>query len=343
MKTRKLLCMLMSFLLLFPVLPLQAIAAGSGAQAVTPEDLPLPEKSTDPVIRNTTLGRLAATLLHFAETKTGVAQHFPKWIASICLKLDGSLYNKNRQKSRDLKRTSHYELVDKYVLRDGKKHKCAIICPGGGYSMVCNYSEGIPIAETLNEYGISAFIVYYRVKDQAAFPNPQDDLARAVREIHEQKDKYNLDMEGYSVWGFSAGGHLVGSFGTTAMGYSKYDLPKPGLLVLSYPVISLETEITHMGTRNNLIGENATKEQELAHSIHTNVDAQYPPTVVWCGDADTVVNPVNTTLMAQALAEHNIPYLSKTYEGIDHGAGTGEGTVCANWIPESIAFWQSLS
>lgn len=343
MKKIKLLCMLMSLLLLFPILPLQAMAADAVTQTNIQQELTLPERADGPVIRNTLLSRLAGALLHFSETKVGAALHLPKWMASLCFKLDGSFYSTNRQMNRDLKRPSRYAIVDKYVLRDGKKHKCAIICPGGGYGMVCNFSEGVPIARMLNEYGISALIVYYRVGEQAAFPNPQDDLARAVREIHANKDKYNLDMEGYSVWGFSAGGHLVGSFGTTAMGYSKYDLPKPGLLVLSYPVISLESGITHMGTRNNLLGKSATAEQELAHSVHTNVDDRYPPTVVWCGNADTVVNPVNTTLMAQALEKNNIPYLCKIYEGIDHGVGTGKGTVCENWIPEAIAFWKSLS
>ena len=52
-------------------------------------------------------------------------------------------------------------------------------------------------------------------------------------------DEWNLDMENYSLWGSSAGGHLVASFGTDSMGYKKYNLPKPGAIILSYPVISM--------------------------------------------------------------------------------------------------------
>ena len=42
--------------------------------------------------------------------------------------------------------------------------RCVILCPGGAYRKVCSYIEGAPIARRLNELGISAYIVYYRVK-----------------------------------------------------------------------------------------------------------------------------------------------------------------------------------
>ena len=53
--------------------------------------------------------------------------------------------------------------------------------------------------------GISVFIVYYRVRKKALYPNPQDDLAKAIREIHDKAADYQLDMTDYSIWGASAG------------------------------------------------------------------------------------------------------------------------------------------
>lgn len=242
------------------------------------------------------------------------------------------------QKRKDLYRVNQYEIDERFVIRDGKKHKCAIICPGGGYSKVCSYVEGTPFARKLNEKGISAIIVYYRVREKATFPNPQDDLARAVQEVFERKDELNLDMDGYSVWGSSAGGHLAGTFGTTAMGYAKYNLPKPGSIVLIYPVISLEKEITHEGTRNNLIGEDASRDDEWKHSVHSNVDANYPPTFIWCGDSDMSVPLVNTELMRKALESHGIYHVCKIYEGVGHGVGLATGTTAEGWVDEAIAF-----
>lgn len=242
---------------------------------------------------------------------------------------------------KDITRKSRFELVDRFVIRDGKRHKCAIICPGGGYYMVANSIEGVPIARELNQMGISAFILYYRVKQEAAYPNPQDDLARAVREVFANAEKYNLDMDNYSIWGSSAGGHLVGSFGTKKMGYQKYGLPKPGALILSYPVISLEKEYTHMGTRNNHIGEDASPEKEREFSIYTNIDEEYPPTYIWCGDADDTVSPENTKKMDITLSEYHIPHISTIFPGVKHGVGLGVGTGAEGWINSAVEFWKS--
>lgn len=103
--------------------------------------------------------------------------------------------------------------LKKYLLRDGKTHPFAVICPGGGYSMVCNFLEGEPYAKKLNAMGYHAIVVYYRVKQKARFPAPQEDLAWAIREILDHAETWNLDTENYSVWGSSAGGHLAASFG----------------------------------------------------------------------------------------------------------------------------------
>ena len=76
--------------------------------------------------------------------------------------------------------------------------------------------------------GYSAFVLYYHVKEQAKYPAPQEDVA---------------------------------SFGTEHMGYAKYELPKPGTLVLVYPVITMG-EKTHEGSRKNHLGKDATQEQK---------------------------------------------------------------------------------
>ena len=129
--------------------------------------------------------------------------------------------------------------IEKYIINDGKKHPVAIICPGGGYHWVCSFSEGLPYAQKLNSMGYSAFVVHYNCGVGKEYPAPHDDLSRAIKEIMAHSDEWNLDMENYSLWGSSAGGHLVASFGTDSMGYKKYNLPKPGAIILSYPVISM--------------------------------------------------------------------------------------------------------
>ena len=150
-----------------------------------------------------------------------------------------------KQKLKDIYRPNRFALDDRFVLRDGQTHPFAVIVPGGAYAVVCSFIEGTPIARKLNERGISVFIVYYRVRKKGRYPHPQDDLARAVRDILSRAEEYGIEPENYSVWGSSAGGHLAASFGTESMGWATYGLPKPGAIVLSYPVISMDPTLTH--------------------------------------------------------------------------------------------------
>lgn len=244
------------------------------------------------------------------------------------------------QSLHDIFRLNRYELDDRFVLRDGETHPFAVVCPGGAYSMVCSFIEGTPIARKLNDQGISVFIVYYRVRGKARYPHPQEDLARAVREIMDRAEEYQVDPENYSVWGSSAGGHLAATFGTTDMGYLHYDLPKPRAIVLSYPVITMDPELTHKDTHDNLLGKKATPEAEVLTSVEGQVAVDYPPTYLWCGDADATVDPDNSRLMAAALKAAGVPHRFEIFPGVDHGVGLGTGTAAEGWIDRAVDFWR---
>lgn len=246
-----------------------------------------------------------------------------------------------RQSEEDFNCPSHYRLIDDYVIKDGKPHPFAIVVPGGAYRFVANFIEGKPIAQRLNEKGISAFIIYYRVKEEAQYPAPMDDLARAVREIFDNLSKYNLDASNYSIWGSSAGGHLTASFGTDNMGYPKYKLPKPKALVLSYPVITMDKKLTHKCSHDFLLGCEATKEQEEFASIEKHITKDYPPTYIWCGDIDTTVHPDNTRIMANELQKVGVPVKIEIFPNVVHGVGPGTGTSAEGWINKAVDFWMS--
>ena len=239
----------------------------------------------------------------------------------------------------DTYRKNEYALKP-YLVKDGKKHPVAIICPGGGYRRVCSFVEGAPYARKLNKMGIHAIVVYYRLRDQAFYPNPQDDLARAVRELHEKAGEWKLDMEGYSVWGSSAGGHLAASWGTEAIGYRKYGLPKPDALVLVYPVVTMG-EKTHAGSRNYHIGPHAAQEYIDLTSVEKQVTDTYPPTFLWWGDVDETVDPCNSKMLKAALEENHIPCLCREYKNVGHGVGVIKGLPCEGWFEDAVDFWTS--
>ena len=244
------------------------------------------------------------------------------------------------QAEKDAHRENAYALDDRFVLRDGQRHPFAVICPGGGYTMVCSFIEGVPYARKLNKMGISAFIVYYRVKEKARFPAPQDDLARAIGEIFARADEYMLDTSHYSVWGSSAGGHLAASFGTASMGYAHYDLPRPEALVLTYPVISMRPCLTEQQTHDQLLGDPADASMVAFASVDEQVNGAFPPTYIWCGEGDRTVKPENTRRMAAALAKAGVPHQCEIFPGVDHGVGPGTETAAEGWIDHAAAFWK---
>lgn len=242
------------------------------------------------------------------------------------------------QAVKDFWRVNQYGL-DEYVIRDGKKHKFALICPGGGYNMVCSFIEGMPYAKRLNKIGYSAFVLYYRCKNKARYPAPLEDLARALQDILSKADELNIETDGYSLWGSSAGGHLASLFCTDYFITEKYNLPKPASLILSYPVITMK-DFTHQGSRKNLIGKNPTIEMIQKTSVEEHISPNYSPTFIWYGDSDKTVDNKNSEIMKQELNKNSVKNKVIKYNGIGHGVGLAKGTAAESWFEEAVNFWK---
>lgn len=239
----------------------------------------------------------------------------------------------------------HDEFANEYDLEfypaertDGEPAPFAVIIPGGAYGMVSTHNEGLPFALGLNAHGYAAFVVYYHIGDGARLPAPQDDVGRAVREILDHAEEYGVDPEGYSVWGSSAGGHLAASFCTKEFGYAHYGLPRPGALILAYPVVSMGKS-THPETRLNLLGPDPDPDLVRRLSIQNQVDADFPPTFTWHNADDGCVVPHNSELLAAALEEAGVEHCYQSYPTGGHGVGLGRGLSCDGWFEDAVSFW----
>jgi acetyl esterase/lipase len=141
----------------------------------------------------------------------------------------------------------HIRLTDitqpslRYFPPPGKKKPgpAVILCPGGGYVSLVT-TKMIPIAEWLNDHGISAYILIYRApkKRKDAF----QDIQRAVRIVRSRASEWNIDPRRIGVMGSSAGGHLAArvSTGFDIQTYQEVDeldgvSCKPDFTVLLYP------------------------------------------------------------------------------------------------------------
>jgi acetyl esterase/lipase len=102
-----------------------------------------------------------------------------------------------------------------------------IVAPGGGHRQLVWGSEGTDIAKWLNELGVAAFILKYRL---AFTPNYQytvegealADTQRAIRIVRARADEWGVKPNRIGVLGFSAGGALA------ALADIRFDRGKPG-------------------------------------------------------------------------------------------------------------------
>jgi acetyl esterase/lipase len=214
-----------------------------------------------------------------------------------------------------------------------------IICPGGGYHILAFVKEGIEIAKKLNEWGVAAFVLKYRIPDdkwmmQKEF-GPLQDAQRALQLVRGNAAEWNIDAGHIGIMGFSAGGHLA-STAATHFQKNYIDNPanislRPDFQVLLYPVISFEDSICHKGSRENLIGKNPAKGIIKEYSNELQVTSDSPPAFLTLAADDKTVNPLNSLVYYEALLKNKIPAELHVYEKGGHGFGLYNKTTKDEW------------
>lgn len=222
-----------------------------------------------------------------------------------------------------------------------------IVCPGGGYRNLAAH-EGADIAHRLNEEGISAFVLRYRIAPYH-YPAPLWDVQRAVRTVRARAQEYALSPDKIAVMGFSAGGHLAGMAATMfddpdAAGVAGDEIDavscRPDAAVLCYPVVSMCEACTHVGSREHLTGmENAPEDMRLRLSIERRVNDQTPPIFLWHTAEDASVPVQNALLLADALQREKNPFALHIYPHGRHGLGLAQGQPLAERWPDEAAAW----
>ncbi len=228
-----------------------------------------------------------------------------------------------------------------YVPEEGKANGTSvIICPGGGYSILAASHEGSDVARRLNEMGITAFVLKYRIPSDETMVDrsigPLQDAQKAILMVRENAAKWHLKKNKIGIMGFSAGGHLASTAGTH-FNKSYIDNPKkislrPDFMILGYPVISFTDSLAHMGSRNNLIGKDADFLKIVLYSNEKQVTDKTPPTFLVHAKDDGAVKVANTTEFAGALQRHRVPVEVYLYERGGHGFGMKNKTSDVRWM-----------
>ena len=193
--------------------------------------------------------------------------------------------------------------------------KAIIACPGGGYTHLAQNHEGYYWAPFFNNLGFAYAVVEYN------FPMgdkdiPMNDVKTAFKILTDSAENWNLKPDKIGIMGSSAGGHLASALATHPTSTCS-----PAFQILFYPVISLEKDVTHSGTRKGFLGESPSAEEVAEWSSNKKVDSTTSPVFMALCSDDKVVKPMNSILYYNALVENQVPVAMFIYPEGGHGWG----------------------
>lgn len=229
-----------------------------------------------------------------------------------------------------------------------------LIIPGGGYEFVST-REKEPVAFKFLSEGFNCFCLTYSCYKH--YPTPHLEAAVAMNYINSHKKEFFLFDNNVFMVGFSAGGHLVGSYAylypdlAKMLSLEKESL-RPSGLILSYAVLTMGVE-THGGTRN-VITNNDERLIELL-SVEKHITSNYPPTFIWATSTDMIVPPINTYMLIDEFKKYGVKYESVIYPFGEHGLSICRNSTTMNynslneneelassWVSKAVKFFLDL-
>lgn len=221
-----------------------------------------------------------------------------------------------------------------------------VICPGGGYGRLAMDNEGSDIAGWLNENGITAIILKYRLPNDTIMQNkaigPLQDLQEAMRIVRRHASEWKINPDRIGVAGFSAGGHLASTL-STRFNEKIYDSDKtsarPDFVILGYPVITMSELNTHSGSRKNLIGNSPDSNLVEYFSNELHVMKNTPPTFIFQAENDKTVPVQNSIDYYTALKNKGVVAEMHIYSKGGHGFGLAKNGGTESTWPESCINW----
>lgn len=183
----------------------------------------------------------------------------------------------------------------------------AVICPGGGFSYVGSLHEGFPHAVTLSKKGLNVFVLRYRT---GSGRKASEDLAAAVSYIFDNADMLQVNTEGYSLWGSSAGARMVGDIALNGIAsYGGLNIPKPDTVVIAY-------------------------------TGHSTYSPDFPPTFITVSEDDPIASASTVDRRVDNLRRSGVKVEYHRFKRASHGFGTGVGTDAEGWVDDAARFWQ---
>jgi len=225
--------------------------------------------------------------------------------------------------------------------KEERKPMSVIVIPGGGYYKLTYDLGGFQIAKWFNTLGISAFVLNYRLPISPDIKQreiaPLQDIQAAIKYLRKNAVQYGISPDHIGVIGTSAGGHLAASVSNITTDYTelKDDWTSistlPNFAILVSPVIDLG-EFAHIGSRNSLLGENASKEKIAEYSMQNRVTDRTPPTILFHAQNDKTVPVMNSLLYYQVMTKNKVKGALFIFPEGEHKIGiTNKSELTDNW------------
>ena len=254
-----------------------------------------------------------------------------------------------------------------------------LICPGGGY-FSCSDREAEPVAMQFAAMGYHTFVLRYSTygegknefpdlsrqiepKEHTQHPAPVREIGMAMLLIREHAKEWMVDMKRIAVCGFSAGAHNTAMYGVywdkpliTDFLKTDKEMIRPAALILGYTLSDYlfmksvsknpmdkaffdNSNIAFLGTADP--GE----EELLAVSPARLVTEHTPPAFLWATSADELVPVQHSICMANALANHKVPFEMHIFEEGPHGLSVATQTsgMSKNQMNKDAAKWVGLA
>ena len=182
----------------------------------------------------------------------------------------------------------------------------AVMNAGGAFYYVGAMHDSFPHALEAGRQGYQACAQIYRPD------SPYEDLAPAIEWIWDLAGELQINKEGYSLWGGSAGARMAAVLGN-------------------------RTYLRQFTGRREISQAAAVVMQ---YTAYTSVSGREAPTYASVGSRDGIADWRVMRRRLEILDSMGIPTEFHVYEGLGHGFGLGTGTVAQGWIFDALRFWQ---
>jgi acetyl esterase/lipase len=163
--------------------------------------------------------------------------------------------------------------------------------------------------------------------------------------VRSRAKEFGVKTDRIGIMGFSAGGHVTSTlsvhyketFGREPIDAVDKISARASFSCLIYPVISMRAEITHGGSRRNLLGNKPADELVVKLSNDEQVDKDTPPAFLAHAKTDTTVKFINSQRYHEACKKNGVPSKFILMETGRHGPGVRDGKPTISSTKEDYA------